>query len=319
VPGNVDLGHHRDVAVLRVPDDPLVVLLAVEAAAATAHLAAAAVAGQLRPTVDRDPPSLVIGQVQVQDVQLVERDQVDVALDLVDAEEVPGDVEGGAAPGEPRTVHDPHGRDPPGAALDGRVLDLRRQELAQGLDPAEQALGAARPQGHGDGAHLQLVPLVAELAVPGGLQDDAVALPLTTGAGHRQRVAGRPAQYAGEVGADAGGRRRARRAQDPRGGVEREAGPGRAARRGRRRDDAQVDRWLHLRLPPGGVWPGAGGPPGGAGPGGGARSGGRTRPLRRCAARPERGERQHAGDHRQRPWQPGRTPSPHFANSTIVA
>ena len=62
----------------------LVLRLRVVAALAAADLRRAAVRREARPGADRDPPALVVGQVQVEAVELVERDQVDVPLDVAD-------------------------------------------------------------------------------------------------------------------------------------------------------------------------------------------------------------------------------------------
>src|SRR6202042_3280272 len=53
-----------------------------------------------------DPPALVIGEVQVQTVQLEGGERVDQGQDLALGEEVPGDVEVGAAPGQGGGVAD---------------------------------------------------------------------------------------------------------------------------------------------------------------------------------------------------------------------
>jgi hypothetical protein len=71
-----------------VAHDLLVVVLRVEASGAAADLGGAAVRGEAGPGVDGDPPALVVGEVQMQCVDLVEGELVDVALDLVDGEEV---------------------------------------------------------------------------------------------------------------------------------------------------------------------------------------------------------------------------------------
>ena len=53
-----------------------------------------------------DAPALVVGEVQVQHVELQQRDRVEVAQHVLDGEEVPGDVEHRAAVGEARGVGD---------------------------------------------------------------------------------------------------------------------------------------------------------------------------------------------------------------------
>ena len=58
-----------------------------------------------------DAPALVVGEVQVQGVELQSRGAVDVGLDGLDGEEVARDVEHHAAVGEARCVLDLHGGD----------------------------------------------------------------------------------------------------------------------------------------------------------------------------------------------------------------
>src|SRR6185312_1690876 len=90
---HVDLGDDGDETLGRIGDDVLVLRLGVEAAGPATNLGAAAVQGQLWPAVDDDAPALVVGQVQVQVVDLVQRDLVQVRLDRGDRVEVPRDVE----------------------------------------------------------------------------------------------------------------------------------------------------------------------------------------------------------------------------------
>ena len=116
---------------------------------------------QPRPRLDLDPPALVVGQVQVQPVQLVQRQQVDVALDVGDAEEVARDVEHRAAPREARPVADRPRSDRARAGADATALDLGRQQLAERLDAPEEAGGAVRDQRHAVRFDSQLVALVA--------------------------------------------------------------------------------------------------------------------------------------------------------------
>src|SRR5690606_25604918 len=104
VAGHVDLRHDRHAAPLGVAHDRGVLAPAEPATLAPVDLGSAADGGQFRPLADRDPPALVVGQVQVQIVDLVPGDPVDVPLDGVGVEEVPGDVQHRAAVGVARVV-----------------------------------------------------------------------------------------------------------------------------------------------------------------------------------------------------------------------
>jgi hypothetical protein len=71
---HVDLGHDGHKPILSVFDDLPVLLLRVKAACSTANFGAAAMFRKVGPGFHFDPPSLVVGQVQMQSVQLVQRD-----------------------------------------------------------------------------------------------------------------------------------------------------------------------------------------------------------------------------------------------------
>src|SRR5690606_33735239 len=64
--------------------------------------------GQPRVALDLQPPPLVVGQVEVEHVELVHGHQVDEAQHPVLGHEVPGDVEHAPPPAEPRPVGDVH-------------------------------------------------------------------------------------------------------------------------------------------------------------------------------------------------------------------
>ena len=128
---HVDFRDDRDVQGCRILDDGAVLLLRVEPAGAAAHLSSAADRGEVRPAGDLDPPALVVGQVQVQVVHLEGRELIEVALDVIDPEEVPGDVKHHAAVGVPRIVQDVDGRHRPHRS--GRA-----EQLPQRLGAPEQ-------------------------------------------------------------------------------------------------------------------------------------------------------------------------------------
>ena len=138
MPGRVHLGDDGDEALRGVGGDRPKVPGAVEDAAG------------LRPRGRPrrgEPPALIVGQVQVQHVELVEREEVDHAPDLIEGEERAGEVERQAAPGVPGRVEDARARhkDLPraGGRYRGHELDERGQ--------------AARDTGRFRGAHDDLI------------------------------------------------------------------------------------------------------------------------------------------------------------------
>ena len=106
-------------------------------------------------------------------VQLVEGHLVDESLELLDAEEVPRDVEHQAAPGEPWTVVDrpPRHEPGPGDRLPG--LDRRWQELPERLRPPEEP-GRAAGGDCNTVVDAQPVSLLPERAVAGDEREHEV-------------------------------------------------------------------------------------------------------------------------------------------------
>ena len=112
--------------------------------------------------VDLDAPALVVGEVQVQHVELQHRDAVEVVEHVVDREEVAGDVEHRAAVGEARLVGDGCAgtvQPPAGCCRVIRSPDLGRQQLPQRLRAPEQPGGRVGADAHAVGAALERVAL----------------------------------------------------------------------------------------------------------------------------------------------------------------
>jgi hypothetical protein len=140
VSGHFYLGDDRDVSRPRVPNDVLVVLLREKASGSAADLCERSYCGQLRTRVDLNSPALIVGEMEVQDVELVERHDIDVLLDLPHGQEMACDVEHSAAPAKARLVHDSQRWHGPDAARHAHVrFDLDRQKLPDRLDAMEEA------------------------------------------------------------------------------------------------------------------------------------------------------------------------------------
>src|SRR5204863_10177310 len=90
-------------------------------------LAERADAGELRVLLDLDPPALVLREVPVEDVELVEREKIEVLEDELLRQEVPADVEMAPAPAETRPVLDLERRDLPRCTGDRRAAEDRRR------------------------------------------------------------------------------------------------------------------------------------------------------------------------------------------------
>ena len=125
----VDLGHDGDEPARGVLDDLGVIGPRVVPTGSVPERPLPADLGEQRESRDLDPPTLVVREVQVQDVGLVEAQDVDDPLHLGHVEEATGHVEGESPPGVPRSVD--HG---------DRVLRWCRQQLAQRGEAAEHPL-----------------------------------------------------------------------------------------------------------------------------------------------------------------------------------
>ncbi len=145
VPRQVDLGDDRDAPGPGERDDLPQVLLGVPAAVRgviertpvdSVNRRGVSPRGDLlEPRVpgDGQPPSLVVGEVEVQDVELALRGKLDEPHHLVLRQEVPGDVEQDPAVLQARRVLDHHGREGDGCRLDGcGAVGARPDELLEG-------------------------------------------------------------------------------------------------------------------------------------------------------------------------------------------
>ena len=121
---------------------------------------------QARIAAALDPPALVIGQVQVQPVQLVRGQHVDEAEDRALGEEVPGHVQVTAAPSERGRVLDLRAGQGPGRARDrGGAESIVGQQLADGLRGVERPGRVGCGDLHPVGADEQSVPFGRQRAV----------------------------------------------------------------------------------------------------------------------------------------------------------
>ncbi len=86
--GHVDLRHDRNEPLLRMRDDLTVIILRKISAFAAADLGTSAVKSEIRPRLDLDAPALIVRKMQMQAIKLVQRNEIDHAFHIVDAEEV---------------------------------------------------------------------------------------------------------------------------------------------------------------------------------------------------------------------------------------
>ena len=181
---HADAGHHGDVPLAGVAHDLADVVLREKAAVALVVALAIDVmlhgAGAPGPdlrelgiSLDLDAPALVVRQVEVKGVDLPGGQEVDVSLDELLVEEVPGDVEAHASPREAGLVFDVQAWNRAAARAGGRGTAFRRQELAERLDTVENACRLRRPNHDRLGRDREFVPLLAKrpLRIDRGQQD----------------------------------------------------------------------------------------------------------------------------------------------------
>src|SRR5207237_5814029 len=218
VPRHLYLRHDGDPALGRVTYDLADIVLRVETAvwfagelaegrilrSRSGHrvLAECADGGQLRVLLDLDAPALVLGQMPVEDVELVQREEIDVLEDEFLRHEVAAHVEMAPAPGEARPILDLERRNRPGRSGDrGAPVNVGREELAQCLRAVAYPgrFGSAdRPLLRGDRGALALFAKTSKRRVE--CERDA-----RPGSGaSRERQAGRGAELiAKEIGGNA--------------------------------------------------------------------------------------------------------------------
>src|SRR5437667_842674 len=180
VSGHLDLRDHGDAAIGGVPHDLPHVVLRVEAPMRLARelperrilrsrrghrvLAPGADLGEPRVLLDLDAPALVLGEVPVEDVDLVQRKEIEMLEHELLRHEVATDIQVTSAPAESRTILDLDARDGPrDAALRCAPEDRRREQLPQCRAAVPEARGARRADADLFWRHCEAIPLVAEL------------------------------------------------------------------------------------------------------------------------------------------------------------
>ncbi len=128
----VDLRHDADAAGLRAGNELADLVLGEVLTIRTLGL-------QLGVRPAFDPEALVVGEVEVQHVELHQRHAVQIALDHLDRLPVTGHVDQQTAPWEARMVTDADPREKP-------AFCVPRQQLRQGLQPAHCAYYGCRAQ-----------------------------------------------------------------------------------------------------------------------------------------------------------------------------
>ena len=101
--------------------------------------------------------------MQVQHVHLVEREHVDVLLDLFDGEEVARNIEHRTSPGETRRVDNCLRWYLPGTPLASHLrFDIGGQQLSDGLNSVKQSGRAIGDEPHGIRGDGETVSFVAD-------------------------------------------------------------------------------------------------------------------------------------------------------------
>lgn len=175
--GHPDLGHDRDAPQVGVRDEFAELPTGVAAAVRrpVVHPAARGADHRLGPVAtdlgefgvgrDRHSPALVVGEVQLQDVELVEGQQVHVAAYEGDRLEVAGHIEHRSTPEVAWGIRDlDAGKLPGTAALRGVQQGFGWKQLADGLDAVQESGFVCGSQEQGVRSDAEPVGLVSEAA-----------------------------------------------------------------------------------------------------------------------------------------------------------
>src|SRR5690606_28545353 len=113
--------------------------------------------GQLWQRFYFDAPALVVGEVEVKNVEFVSRHVVDEVLHFIYGEEVAGDIEHESAPAEAWMIFDRHcGHGPFDIAF--RIChDFFRQKLIERLDAVEDSGGLAGTERDSGRSHVEAI------------------------------------------------------------------------------------------------------------------------------------------------------------------
>ena len=177
--GELNLGYHLDVALGCVCHNLAALLLCVEVWAVGLACVVAAINAVGNPVVAAcctngceawvflylEAPSLVIGEVPVETVELVVRHHVDYALYFIEPEEVAAHVEHETAVFKAGRINDAHH----GQCILGNALILytghhiRRENLLDTLECIVETVGAVCADGNAAGGDVECVTLAAKL------------------------------------------------------------------------------------------------------------------------------------------------------------
>ena len=204
--GQLDLGHDGDAAFSRVCHHLARFGLGIEAAVGLSIVlipgtgddrfrAEGTHFGQARILLDLDAPALVFGEMPMEDIKLVESQGVDELLDESQREDMPAHIQVDAAPAKSGPIADGDGwHAPVDAGLRLVSQDLWRQQLTQGLHPAQESGQVGRPKLNAPRRYGQLIGFRLALDMR---QDDAIVRAIIIGSDGQGEARGGP-QVAGQ-------------------------------------------------------------------------------------------------------------------------
>ena len=152
--------------------------------------------GQFRVFLDLDTPTLVVGQVPMQTVDLEERQDVDILLYVFDRHEMAARIQHDAPITKARLILDSDRRGGPSdIRYHGRAFDFRRQQLQERLHTVEQALRGLRLDAYVVFRNIKGIALVVYVECVVDCQRDSVG---DFFIGYGDRIAGRRVQLSRE-------------------------------------------------------------------------------------------------------------------------
>ncbi len=135
----------------------LIVLLSVEPSGTACKVCGSTVFRQSRPGANHQSPALIIGQMEMQNVEFVICHLVYQALNVRDGKEVTRHIEHHTSPAKPGHIPNGDTVHLPWARLLSVCFDRRRQELPDGLDAAKQRRWMQAPEENPIGFNKQFV------------------------------------------------------------------------------------------------------------------------------------------------------------------
>src|SRR5690606_11636834 len=127
--GHIHLRYDRDKSLRSIGHDIFVLILRIKTSRSTTHLSTSTDLSQLGPRLDLNPPTLIIGQMEMKMVQLVGCYLVDIVFHILNGDKMPRDIEHRCSISVSRFIFYGTSWKRPSGRLSRRVSDFFRENL----------------------------------------------------------------------------------------------------------------------------------------------------------------------------------------------